>query len=241
MFRIYAAVDIKDGKCVRLYQGDLQKKTVYSSRPWEMAIAWETQGASYLHVVDLDGAAANSLVNLESIRDILERVHVPVQVGGGVRNKEDIERLLSIGVTRVVLGTRALTESAFLADVVTTFGSRVIVSVDTRQGEVAVSGWKRKANRSLVEIIKQLIGCGAQHVIHTDISRDGTLRGYDVAVLEPLLDRKLGIIAAGGISNPVDLLRLKALMPRGVEGAIVGRALYSGDLKLEDVLHLEEE
>jgi phosphoribosylformimino-5-aminoimidazole carboxamide ribotide isomerase len=241
MFRVYPAVDIKGGKCVRLYQGEMRRETVFSSRPWEMALLWESQGASYLHVVDLDGAVAESLANLDSVKEILDRVHIPVQVGGGVRSEGDIRKLLSLGAQRVVLGTRALTESAFLKKAIDKFGSQVIVSVDTRNGEIAVRGWTKETGRSLEEVVEHLISSGAARMIHTDITRDGTLQGYDQSVLEPLLDKGIGIIAAGGISTIEDVAKLKALTPRGLEGAIIGRALYSGDITLSEVLKLEEE
>lgn len=240
MFRIYPAVDIKGGKCVRLYQGDMKRETVYSENPWEMALAWEKQGASRLHVVDLDGATGDSMVNLAAVRSILDRTSIPVQVGGGIRSKEDIELLLSMGAERVVLGTRALTEYGFLEDMTANFGPRVIVSIDTRDGEIAVKGWTQTVNHSSDGLIDRLLRCGSERFIHTDISRDGTLHGYDTNVLEHLLGRGLGIIAAGGITALGDLDRLKRLASRGLEGAIIGRSLYTGDLVLADILHLEE-
>jgi len=240
MFRIYPAVDIKGGRCVRLYQGDLEKETVFSGRPWEMALTWEKQGASFLHVVDLDGAAGDGPVNLETVQVILERTSIPVQVGGGVRSGEHIEKLLSLGAARVVLGTRALTEAGFMEEMIGAFGSRVIVSVDTRGGEIAVGGWRRATAVSVDEVMERLLRCGAERIIHTDITRDGTLGGHDTRVLDPLLDRGLGIIAAGGVSSVEDLVRLKGLAPRGLEGAIIGRAMYTGELELAEILPLEE-
>jgi phosphoribosylformimino-5-aminoimidazole carboxamide ribotide isomerase len=241
MFRVYPAVDIKGGKCVRLYRGDMHKETVYSRHPWEMALAWERKGASYVHVVDLDGASGDSLINLESIRNILDRVSIPVQVGGGVRDEKAIETLLSMGARRVVLGTRAISERDFLEEMALKFGPRIIVSVDTMRGDIAVRGWTRKAECSLGDALRQLIDCGIKSVIHTDIERDGTLCGYNTAAIEPLLDQGIGIIAAGGISNLKDVESLRSLVARGVEGVIVGRALYEGELVLEDVLNMEEE
>lgn len=241
MFRIYPAVDIKGGKCVRLYRGDLGRETVYYQHPYEAALAWEAAGASYLHVVDLDGAAADALVNLEAVRAILERVSIPVQVGGGVRGRADVELLLSLGAERVILGTRALLDPHFAEEMIRAFGPRVIVSVDTQGGEASVGGWRRAARRSLEEIVSHLARCGAERIIHTDITRDGTLEGYDTGVLAPLLDRGLGIIAAGGISSLSDLVELKRLAERGLEGAVIGRALYDGGLELPQALALEEE
>lgn len=241
MFRIYPAVDIKGGHCVRLYQGDLRRETIYSESPWEVALAWQEKGASYLHVVDLDGAAGDALVNLEAVRVILERVSIPVQFGGGVRSREDIELLLSLGASRVVLGTRALEEPDFAEDALASYGPRVIVSVDTRMGEVAVGGWRKTIPRSLDDVLRQLMSFGAERIIHTDISRDGTLGGYDRRVLDSLLDLSLGIIAAGGITSLQDLEHLRDMAGRGVEGAVIGRAIYTGDLDLTDALALEED
>jgi phosphoribosylformimino-5-aminoimidazole carboxamide ribotide isomerase len=240
VFRIYPAVDIKGGRTVRLYQGDLGKETVYTGRPWEAALAWQNMGASYLHVVDLDGAASGGLINLPEVTEILERVSIPVQCGGGVRSRDDVARLLSLGVARVILSTRALEEPAFAEEMIEIFGAQVIVSIDTRAGVVATGAWRETAGRSPQEIMEQLEGCGAERIIHTDISRDGTLKGHDTEALEPFLDRRLGVIAAGGISNLSDLHSLKGLMPRGLEGAVVGRAVYTGDLDLTAALKLEE-
>ena len=240
VFRIYPAVDIRGGRCVRLYQGDLGKETVFSENPWEVALSWQGKGASYLHVVDLDGAAGGALINLGAVMEILERVDIPVQLGGGVRNPEDIERLLSMGVERVIMGTRVLEEPAFAEEMLGIFGARIIVSVDTRGGEVATGGWRKYAGRSLQEVLRHLESCGAERIIHTDIARDGTLSGYNTRVLSPLLDRGLGIIAAGGISTLDDLEKLKELVGRGLEGAVVGKAIYTGDLDLAEALALEE-
>lgn len=241
MFRIYPAVDIKGGRAVRLYRGELGKETVYDEKPWEAAIAWQNKGASFLHVVDLDGAAKGELVNLTHVKEILERVSLPVQCGGGVRGRDDIERLLKLGVRRVILGTRAVEEPAFAEEMIGIFGERVIVSLDTREGALATGAWRRTSGRDIADILAQLAACGAEHVIHTNIARDGTLEGYDTETLEPLLDRGMGIIAAGGIRNLSDVRKLKRLSRRGVEGAIVGKAIYTGDLDLTEALMLEEE
>ncbi|MDY6794266.1 MAG: 1-(5-phosphoribosyl)-5-[(5-phosphoribosylamino)methylideneamino]imidazole-4-carboxamide isomerase [Actinomycetota bacterium] len=240
MFQIYPAVDIKDGKCVRLCQGDPDSETVFSDRPWEMARHWEDNGASFLHVVDLDGASRGLLVNIRSLEDIMRKVSIPVQVGGGVRSIDDVERLLRLGVSRVILGTKALLEPDFLSRMIRSYGGRVIVSLDTRGVELAAKGWGEKVHRTLKEVVSQLVEHGAERAIHTDIARDGTLRGRDQGVLEPLLDRGIGIIAAGGITSVEDVAGLKALMPRGLEGAIIGRALYSGGLELTNILPMQE-
>jgi len=240
VFRIYPAVDIKEGRCVRLLRGDMDSETVYGERPWEMALRWQAEGASYLHVVDLDGAVRGRPVNLGSVREILERVRIPVQVGGGVRTREDVERLLDLGASRVILGTRALVEPAFLAEMVDSFGERVIPSLDTRGREVAVSGWTASLRVPFATLLRDLVDCGVKRLIHTDIRKDGTLAGHGAGVPGELLGLGVGIIAAGGISSLEDLQALKRLSAQGVEGAVVGKALYAGVLSLPDILELEE-
>lgn len=240
MFRVYPAVDIKGGKCVRLYQGDLDRETVFSEKPYEMALAWEKQGASWLHVVDLDGAAAGRPVNLDAIRAILEKTGVPVQVGGGIRSRADIETLMGMGAARVILGSAALEAGDFLEEALADFGEGILVSVDTRGARVAVSAWRETAESTIWEVLRRLNHAGVRRIIHTDIARDGTLGGSDNASLEPFLDRNFSVIAAGGIARAEDVRNLKSLQSRGVEGAIIGRALYSGGLRLSEVLPLEE-
>lgn len=240
MFRIYPAVDIKGGRCVRLHQGDMSKETVYGGRPWEVACNWEMMGASFLHVVDLDGAREGKPVNLESVEAIIHAVKVPVQVGGGARMGEDVELLLSLGAARVILGTRALEDPGFAAEMMGEFGERVIVSVDARGGRVALKGWEEETDMDAVKAVELLASLGAKRAIYTDIARDGTLGGHDTSRLDPLLGRGVGIIAAGGISGLGDLISLKERVPRGVEGAVVGKAIYTGDLDLARALELEE-
>lgn len=241
MFRIYPAVDIRQGKCVRLYQGDFERETVYSDRPWEIAGMWEAQGASYIHVVDLDGAASGEPVNTGPIESLLKAVDIPVQVGGGIRREEDIELVLKVGAARAILGTRAVEDPDFIRRALEQFGDKVIVSLDTREGRISVRGWSKDIDRPLEDVLEDIEAAGAGTVIHTDITRDGTLRGYDTSVLEPLLERGLGVIAAGGIGSREDLESLKELSLRGLEGAVVGRALYTGELRLSEALKLEED
>ncbi len=241
MFRIYPAVDIKGGRCVRLYQGDMEKETVFSRRPWKMALAWEKQGASYLHLVDLDGAAQDRPVNLEPIREILRRVRIPAQVGGGIRRVEDVETLFGMGASRVVVGTRAFEDGAFLEKLSAAFPGRILVSIDMRGTRLAVRGWREELGLPLEEVVGHLLDRGVERVIHTDISRDGTLEGHGAPALEYLLERGLRVIAAGGISSVEDVALLKGMAGRGLEGVIIGRALYEGRLSLSDVLPLQEE
>lgn len=240
MFRIYPAVDIKGGRCVRLVRGDMGRERVFSHRPWEMAVRWQNEGASFLHVVDLDGAVQGHLVNLESIREILGRVEIPVQVGGGVRTLEDARRLLSMGAARVIMGTRALADPDFLRRAVEDIGEMLVVSLDVRGRRAAVGGWTRELGRPLEELVDELVSGGVKRVLYTDILRDGTLEGYAENVPRELLGRGVGVIVAGGVSTRLDILRLKEISSLGVEGAVVGRALYEGTISLPEVLDLEE-
>lgn len=240
MFRIYPAVDIRRGRCVRLRKGILSEETVYSDKPWEMARHWQELGASFLHVVDLDGAVTGHPVNLDSLERILEEVEIPVQIGGGIRTLEDAERILEMGARRVILGTQALMNRDFLRKAVESFGERIVVSLDTRGEIPAVQGWTRELDLSLEEAVKGLLECGVRRVVHTDISRDGTLSGHPGRLPPVLLDRGLRVIAAGGIARREDLIVLRGLSARGIEGAVVGKALYDGTLSLPDILDLEE-
>ncbi len=240
MFRIYPAVDIKGGRCVRLVRGDMEKERVFSDRPSEMAVRWQEEGASFIHVVDLDGAVQGRPVNLESIREILHRVRIPVQVGGGVRTLDDARRLLDMGAARVIMGTRALADPAFLRRAAEDLGEMLVVSLDMRGKRAAVGGWTRELERPLEELVEELASGGVTRVLYTDILRDGTLEGYAGHVPRELLGRGLGVIVAGGISTRQDIQRLKELSSLGVEGAVVGRALYEGRVSLPEILDLEE-
>ncbi|MBC7254126.1 MAG: 1-(5-phosphoribosyl)-5-[(5-phosphoribosylamino)methylideneamino]imidazole-4-carboxamide isomerase [Actinobacteria bacterium] len=240
MFRIYPAVDIKGGRCVRLLRGDLGKVTVFSDRPWEMALRWRDEGASFLHVVDLDGAVEGRPVNLRSVERILREVDIPVQVGGGVRTLEDARLLLEMGAARVIMGTGVLADAGLLRAAAESLGDRLVVSLDLRGERVAVGGWTQELDRTLDELVVELLEAGARRVLCTDILRDGTLEGRSGGIPHELLNRGLGVIVAGGITSRRDLVILKELVPRGVEGAVVGRALYEGALSLPEVLDLEE-
>jgi len=240
MFRIYPAVDIKGGRCVRLLRGDLGKVTVFSDRPWEMALRWRDEGASFLHVVDLDGAVEGRPVNLRSVERILREVDIPVQVGGGVRTLEDARLLLEMGAARVIMGTRTLSDPLFLRRAAEALGERLVVSLDMRGRRVAVGGWTRELDSPLQHLVDELVSCGVRRVLHTDVLRDGTLEGHAGNLPGELLGRGLGVIVAGGISSRGDILRLKELAELGVEGAVIGRALYEGAVTLAELLDLEE-
>lgn len=227
---IIPAIDLKDGLCVRLYQGDFAQTTVYGTDPTQIARRWVAEGATHLHVVDLDGAKAGYPVNTGAIRAIVEAVPVPVQLGGGLRTEADVAAALAVGVRRVILGTVAVQDPAFVEQMVARFGDAIIVGVDARDGWVATAGWTETTQMQATELIARMAGLGVQRIIYTDISRDGTLTEPNYAATGALV-RPDGpaIVASGGIAQIDHLVRLAAL---GVEGAIVGRALYTGAIVL---------
>lgn len=227
---IYPAIDIKNGKCVRLTQGVKEAETVYFEEPWEVAKDFESQGAKRLHVIDLDGAFEGVSRNQEAIQKIIDTVKIPVQTGGGIRSLEKLEQLFSIGVWRCILGTKALEDKAMLQEALKRYGDRIVVSVDAKDGLVAVEGWTRVGTRAAMDFARELETMGLKTLVYTDIAMDGMMKGPNLEAVTRL--RKgvsLEIIASGGVSDLQDLRNLKKI---GVEGAIVGKALYEGALTL---------
>ncbi|TJY39545.1 1-(5-phosphoribosyl)-5-[(5-phosphoribosylamino)methylideneamino]imidazole-4-carboxamide isomerase [Cohnella pontilimi] len=236
-FVIYPAIDIRDGKCVRLVQGDYNQETVYNEDPVAVARDWEAQGGQWIHLVDLDGAKAGRPVNHELIGRIAKAVNVPVQVGGGLRTEEDVERLLGLGVTRVILGTAAIEDRAFVSRVLAKHGAAVAIGIDARNGLVATRGWLETSEVKAEDLAVQLAAEGAQTFIFTDISRDGMMGGPNVeAIVQLAKVSGRTVIASGGVSRPEDLDRLAEHSRDGVGGAIVGKALYTGSIKLADAV-----
>lgn len=239
---IYPAIDIKDGKCVRLFKGKMDEVTVFSDDPVEMAKKWEEAGARFLHVVDLDGAVEGEPQNLEIVRKIVAAVSVPVQLGGGIRSFESVEGALGAGVRRVILGTIAVKDPTLLQKVVGLYGESIAVGIDAREGKVAVSGWIENTPLDAVAVAKRMEGVGVKRVIYTDIERDGTLIGPNLSGLRKLLESStIPIIASGGISVVSDIQKLKELESLGLEGAIIGRALYVGTISLREAIALGDE
>ncbi|MDI6711353.1 MAG: 1-(5-phosphoribosyl)-5-[(5-phosphoribosylamino)methylideneamino]imidazole-4-carboxamide isomerase [Thermoanaerobacterales bacterium] len=236
---VIPAIDLRSGRCVRLLQGRPDRETVYGNDPAAVARRWEAQGASWLHVVDLDGAFAGLPRNEEAIRAILQTVKIPVQVGGGLRTMAGIRRYLEMGVSRVVLGTAAVADPAFLGEALDAFGERIAVGVDCRDGQVCVEGWGRTANLGLMDFLDRLAAAGARRVIYTDIRRDGMLQGSNIAAVAEVVARTpMRVIASGGVSSLDDIRALANLDPPGVEGVIVGKALYTGAVDLKAALRL---
>lgn len=222
---------MKGGRCVRLFQGDYDRETVFSDDPVAMAVHWASLGAKRLHVVDLDGAAEGRICHDDAIAGILSLAHVPVQVGGGVRDMQTFRGLLERGVQRVVLGTAAVEDRRFVAEAIAFSEQAVIVSIDARDGFASTRGWKAPTMVRATDLAREMVSIGVKRLIYTDIMSDGTMGQPDYAALEQLMEHvDVPVIAAGGISSPAHLVRLKTM---GLEGAIVGRALYDGKVKLQ--------
>lgn len=233
---IFPAVDIKDGKCVRLVEGDPSRQTVYSEEPAKMAKQWASGGAEWIHVVDLDGALGSG-ANLEVIRLVRDQVKCKIQMGGGLRSMDTVQALLHMGVDRVVIGTAIFKDPAWVRDAVKEFPDRVIAGVDARDGEVKVEGWQEGSGRPIGEALLHVESLGIKEVIFTDISRDGKLEGPALdSIRKVMQSTRMAVVASGGVSSAADIKSLKALEPLGLRGCIVGKALYDGRLTLRDAL-----
>jgi len=234
---VIPAIDLLNGLCVRLYQGDYAQSQVFNDNPVEVAVQWVEQGATMLHVVDLDGAKTGQLVNQKVIGAIAQAVPVPIQVGGGLRDFASIKQLISLGVNRVILGTVAVEQPQLVADLCQAFPNKIVVGIDARNGKVATRGWLETSEVLALDLAQQMQELGAATIIYTDIHRDGTLEGPNLEALRELAAAiSIPIIASGGVSSVTDLLSLLALEPLGVSGAIVGRALYTGDISLKQAI-----
>lgn len=233
--QLYPAIDLKNGQCVRLKQGEFKEITVYSDKPEEIAALWQEQGATYLHLVDLDGALAGHSVNEEVIRKIVNTVSIPVEIGGGIRSEEAIASMLSLGVARVIIGTKAVKQPEFIRDMIEKFGAdRIVLGVDARDGMVAVEGWETVSEITASDLCSRMKEYGIRHIVYTDISRDGMLIGPNVAYTKKLTDETgLDVIASGGMSSMEDL---RQLYEAGVQGAIIGKALYEKRIDLSEAV-----
>ena len=231
---IIPAIDLKDGRCVRLRQGRMDDETRFSDDPPAVARRWRAAGARRLHLVDLDGAVHGRAVNIEVVRAIAaEQPDLPIQVGGGIRDRETVEAYLDAGVRWVIIGTRAVTTPGFLADLCRAHPGQVIAGLDARDGRVAVDGWARLSERSTEEVADQFAGDGVAAIIFTDIGRDGMLSGIDAEATAALAARvEVPLIVAGGVRDLDDVRRLAAVAGAGIAGAITGRAIYQGTLDL---------
>lgn len=237
--QLYPAIDMKNGQCVRLRQGAFEDITIYSDAPEKVAAYWQEKGASFLHLVDLDGALAGYSVNEEAIRRIAETISIPIELGGGIRSGEAVERMLGLGVRRVIIGTKAAEHPEFLRDMVKEYGEDAIVAgVDARDGMVAVEGWEKVSALTASSLCLTMKEYGVKHIVYTDISRDGMLSGPNVEATRKLTeDTGLDIIASGGVSCMEDLKRLHEA---GIRGAIIGKALYENRIDLAEAVRLYE-
>ncbi len=231
------AIDIRGGKCVRLAQGEYSRETVYGDDPVAMALHWQALGGVRLHVVDLDGAREGSPCNHEIIAAIAQALDIPVQVGGGIRDADTVEKLLALGVDRCILGTRAAQDPEWALEMFRTFGERLILGIDAKDGKVAVKGWVETTELTATELALQLKAAGAVRIVYTDISRDGMLTGPNVHATARLAeDTGMAVIASGGMSAIDDLIHLSK--HPGIEAAIIGRALYTGGIDLAQAAKL---
>lgn len=233
---MYPAIDLKDGQCVRLLKGEFDKKTVYSEDPVETARKWQESGADFLHVVDLDGARSGEGKNRRVIKEICKSVHIKVQTGGGIRTMGDIDELLEAGAARVILGTAAVKNFALVKEAVEKYGDRIAVGIDAKDGYAATDGWEKVSGERAVDFAKKAEEAGVKTIIYTDIATDGALCGPNIKAMKEMTEKTgLSVIASGGIASIDDI---KALLDTGVEGAITGRAIYTGSLDLKEAVRL---
>jgi len=234
---VIPAIDLSEGKCVRLFQGDMAQKTVYADDPAEVAVKWTEGGAELIHVVDLDGAVLGRRANADSVAAICGATDVPVEVGGGIRTADDVEAVLHLGARYAILGTTALRSRKVLRETLDRYGDRVVVGIDARDGRVAVEGWTQATDTSAVELGRIMDGMGVRRLVFTDIATDGALKGPNVAAMRAMAEAvDCEVTASGGVSALDDIAALAQLEPLGVTGCIVGRALYVNAFSLPDAI-----
>jgi phosphoribosylformimino-5-aminoimidazole carboxamide ribotide isomerase len=237
---LFPAIDLRDGRCVRLVEGKLENETVFSDDPAAMARNWEAQGAEMLHLVDLDGAFAGTPKNLAVVKTIVDAINVPVQLGGGIRSLATIEAVLNAGVSRIILGTSSVAQPELVTEAVRRFGAdKIVVGIDARDGKVALKGWVEATEVSAINLARQMQSIGIKHIIFTDIARDGKLQGPNLASIKEMAESlAIGVIASGGVSKIEDIEALKKLESTGVEGVIIGKAIYTGAVDLAEALKI---
>ena len=232
--KIIPAIDIRNGKCVRLIKGDYEQETIYSSDPIAMAKKWELQGAQMLHIVDLDGAKEGRVINGSIINKIIKSVKIPIQVGGGVRSFESIQESINSGVSKIILGTVVLEDYQLFKKIVKLYGEKIIVSLDTKNEILVKNGWKEKSGNDLIKTLQELEGIGVQTIIYTDTLRDGTLTEPNYEMIRSILNKsKINMIVAGGISS-ID--QIKQLKEMNVYGVIIGKSLYEKKINLKEAI-----
>ncbi|MFT6332206.1 MAG: phosphoribosylformimino-5-aminoimidazole carboxamide ribotide isomerase [Lentimonas sp.] len=230
---IYPAIDLKDGKCVRLFKGDMNQATIFNDSPASQAKKFEEQGFKFLHIVDLDGAIAGNCANEKSVKEILQNITIPAQLGGGIRTMADIEKWLDLGIKRVILGTVALQNPQLVKEAAKKFPTRIVVGIDAKNGMVATHGWVEESTTSVIDLAKKFEDAGVVAIVYTDINRDGTGVGADSEGTKKLAEAvKIPVIASGGIGSLADI---EAIDKLNINGVIVGRALYDEKVTLEEI------
>lgn len=237
MLEIIPAIDMKEGRCVRLLQGRFDQETVYSNDPVEVARRWEAEGASRIHLVDLDGARSGVSQNLPVVEKIAAAVSIPLQLGGGIRSLATAKSVIAAGVERVIIGTSAALDNTIAAEIFGALGDQAILGVDARDGYVAVKGWEEVTTEKAIEFAQRMVTLGAARIIYTDISRDGMLQGVNLPAMAQMTKAvPVPVIASGGVTTVKDIKDLVAANLPGLEGVITGKALYSGSLTLAEAL-----
>jgi len=236
---IFPAIDIKDGVCVRLIKGDFRQITSYENTPIDQATKYFQNGFTNIHIVDLDGALHGRPVNSILIKEIIKKVKLKIQIGGGIRTIEDISRWIELGVDKVVMGTAAVENTELLKTACNKFENKIAVSLDVKDGLIALSGWKRQTNISAIDFIKKIQNFGVSRIIYTDINRDGTKQGPNIKDAVELSSKaKIPLVISGGVSSLEDIKKIKSLSNSNIEGVIVGKSIYDGDIKISDLAKL---
>ncbi len=236
---VIPAIDLKEGNCVRLEQGEMNRDTIFSDSPAEQALKWEQAGAELLHLVDLDGAFAGAPKNKGAIEAILKAITIPAQLGGGIRDIATIEAYLSLGLSRLIIGTAAQRNPELVVEACRKFPGQIVVGIDAKNGIVAVQGWAELTDITAVDLAHKFEDCGVSAVIYTDISRDGMMGGPNIEATKALAEAiSIPVIASGGVSSLKDIENLMAIEPSGVTGAITGKAIYTGSINLKEAIAL---
>ncbi|MBR5528553.1 MAG: 1-(5-phosphoribosyl)-5-[Clostridia bacterium] len=236
---IFPEIDLYDGKAVRLFKGEYSQMTVYSERPWEIAVDFEKNGSEHIHLVDLEGAKDGTTPNISIIKKIRDSVGLFIEVGGGIRNMETVEKYIAIGVDRVILGTAAVTDEEFLKSAVKAYGEKIAVGVDIKDGFVAIRGWTEKTQYSCFDFCKKMQDIGVSTLICTDISKDGAMMGTNHGLYRELSEKfSMNIIASGGVSSLEDVQKLNDL---GIYGAIIGKAYYTGAISIKEAVKVTKQ
>jgi len=235
--KIFAAIDIKDKKCVRLVKGDFDNKTEYEMSPFEQAGKYKDHGFKNLHIVDLDGALRGETVNLDIIQEIVSKFNLKIEIGGGVRNFESIQKYTDVGVEKIILGSAAIKDKNFLKEACKKFPNKIALGLDAKDGYLSVSGWKENSNHPTLDFLKEVNDFGVSRLIYTDINRDGTKQGPNFEETAKVADNsKCPVVISGGVSSIDDIKKVKKLNNKNIEGIIVGKAIYDGDIKLDELV-----